>query len=134
MPIKFFKLIWRCNFCDMDTSWPSKRLFGQLRRDHSVSLMAGQNGTIDGQGKMWWELWWNRTLEHTRGHLLELVNSDNILVSNLTFRNSPFWTVHPVYCRSDLPPFVCFSNAYSKCVLERSNHAHDTTLQCTIKS
>ncbi|KAM7517936.1 hypothetical protein LguiB_016898 [Lonicera macranthoides] len=61
-------------------------------------VITGQNGTIDGQGKMWWELWWNRTLEHTRGHLLELVNSDNILISNLTFRNSPFWTVHPVYC------------------------------------
>ncbi|RVW14395.1 hypothetical protein CK203_090475 [Vitis vinifera] len=46
--------------------------------------------TIDGQGKMWWELWWNRTLEHTRGHLLEIKNSHNILISNLTFMNSPF--------------------------------------------
>ncbi|KAJ6419317.1 hypothetical protein OIU84_029428 [Salix udensis] len=32
-------------------------------------VITGNNGTIDGQGKMWWELWWNRTLEHTRGHL-----------------------------------------------------------------
>ncbi|XP_059433174.1 probable polygalacturonase [Corylus avellana] len=47
---------------------------------------------------MWWELWWNRTLEHTRGHLVELMNSHNILISNLTFLNSPFWTIHPVYC------------------------------------
>ncbi|CAN1347493.1 Probable polygalacturonase [Linum perenne] len=47
---------------------------------------------------MWWDLWWNRTLEHTRGHLIELMNSHNILISNLTLRNSPFWTVHPVYC------------------------------------
>lgn len=61
--------------------------------------ISGHNGTIDGQGKMWWELWWNRTLEYTRGHLLELMNSNNILISNLTFLNSPFWTVHPVYCR-----------------------------------
>jgi polygalacturonase len=60
---------------------------------------AGNNGTIDGQGKMWWELWWNRTLEHTRGHLVELMNSQDILISNLTFRNSPFWTIHPIYCR-----------------------------------
>ncbi|ESW09725.1 hypothetical protein PHAVU_009G151200 [Phaseolus vulgaris] len=63
-------------------------------------VITGQNGTVDGQGKMWWELWWNRTLEHTRGHLLELMNSDNVLISNLTFRNSPFWTIHPVYCRN----------------------------------
>ncbi|KAH1245851.1 putative polygalacturonase [Glycine max] len=61
-------------------------------------VITGQNGTVDGQGRMWWELWWNRTLEHTRGHLLELISSDNVLISNLTFRNSPFWTIHPVYC------------------------------------
>ncbi|KAJ8465569.1 hypothetical protein OPV22_028121 [Ensete ventricosum] len=61
-------------------------------------VITGQNGSIDGQGKMWWDLWWNRTLKHTRGHLLELVNSENILISNLTFLNSPFWTIHPVYC------------------------------------
>ncbi|KAG5529034.1 hypothetical protein RHGRI_029638 [Rhododendron griersonianum] len=63
------------------------------------AVILGENGTIDGQGKMWWEMWWNRTLKHTRGHLLELMNSNNILISNLTFRNSPFWTIHPVYCR-----------------------------------
>ncbi|KAK8450324.1 hypothetical protein SEVIR_6G006000v4 [Setaria viridis] len=61
-------------------------------------VVTGNNGTIDGQGGMWWELWWNRTLNHTRGHLVELVNSSNILISNITLRNSPFWTVHPVYC------------------------------------
>ncbi|CAN1347499.1 Probable polygalacturonase [Linum perenne] len=78
-------------------------------------VITGQNGTIDGQGKMWWDLWWNRTLEHTRGHLIELMNSHNILISNLTLRNSPFWTVHPVYCRLfpahpfwlDLQPLNC---------------------------
>ncbi|KAJ8769092.1 hypothetical protein K2173_000867 [Erythroxylum novogranatense] len=61
-------------------------------------VITGKNGTIDGQGRMWWELWWNRTLEHTRGHLVELMNSRNIFISNLTFCNSPFWTIHPVYC------------------------------------
>ncbi|KAL5993034.1 hypothetical protein ACLOJK_013954 [Asimina triloba] len=61
-------------------------------------VITGQNGIIDGQGRMWWELWWNRSLEHTRGHLVEFTNSRNILISNLTFLNSPFWTIHPVYC------------------------------------
>ncbi|KQJ94795.1 hypothetical protein BRADI_3g13260v3 [Brachypodium distachyon] len=63
-------------------------------------VITGSNGTIDGQGRMWWELWWNRTLNHTRGHLIELVNSTNVMISNVTLRNSPFWTVHPVYCRN----------------------------------
>ncbi|XP_021728056.1 probable polygalacturonase [Chenopodium quinoa] len=72
-----------------------------LIHGNSISnvVITGQNGTIDGQGIMWWDLWWNRTLEHTRGHLVELANSHNILIYNLTFRNSPFWTIHPVYCR-----------------------------------
>ncbi|WOL04501.1 putative polygalacturonase [Canna indica] len=61
-------------------------------------VITGQNGSIDGQGRVWWELWWNRTLKHTRGHLLELINSNNILISNVIFLNSPFWTIHPVYC------------------------------------
>ncbi|TYJ10975.1 hypothetical protein E1A91_A11G244500v1 [Gossypium mustelinum] len=61
-------------------------------------VITGQNGTIDGQGGMWWDLWQNRRLTHTRGHLVELMNSHNILISNLTFQNSPFWTIHPIYC------------------------------------
>lgn len=61
-------------------------------------VVTGENGTIDGQGKMWWDLWWNKTLQYTRGHLVELMNSDHILISNLTLMNSPFWTIHPVYC------------------------------------
>lgn len=61
-------------------------------------VITGSNGTIDGQGHMWWELWRNRTLNHTRGHLIELVNSSNVLISSVTLSNSPFWTVHPVYC------------------------------------
>ncbi|KAK8480021.1 hypothetical protein V6N13_123838 [Hibiscus sabdariffa] len=62
------------------------------------AVITGQNGTIDGQGRMWWDLWWNKTLKHTRGHLVEIMNSHNTLISNLTFRNSPFWTIHPIYC------------------------------------
>lgn len=75
-----------------------------LIHGNSISnvIITGHNGTIDGRGKMWWDMWWNRTLEHTRGHLVELINSQNIMIYNLTFRNSPFWTVHPVYCRNVL--------------------------------
>ena len=34
---------------------------------------------------------------YTRGHLIEIMWSKNIEVSNLFLTNSPFWTVHPVY-------------------------------------
>lgn len=63
-------------------------------------VISGENGTIDGQGSMWWDMWFNKTLQHTRGHLVEFVNSENIIISNVTFLNSPFWNIHPVYCRN----------------------------------
>ncbi|CAL9055061.1 probable polygalacturonase [Musa acuminata AAA Group] len=61
-------------------------------------IITGENGTIDGQGDVWWNEWRQRTLLHTRPNLLELMNSRDVLVSNVVFLNSPFWNVHPVYC------------------------------------
>ncbi|CAN8327228.1 unnamed protein product [Cochlearia groenlandica] len=77
---------------------PGGRHISLIHGDNLTNVViTGENGTIDGQGRMWWELWWNRTLVHTRGHLIEIKNSHNILISNLTLLNSPFWTIHPVY-------------------------------------
>ncbi|XP_010271039.1 PREDICTED: probable polygalacturonase isoform X2 [Nelumbo nucifera] len=61
-------------------------------------IITGDNGTIDGQGNVWWNWFRNGTLNYTRPHLVELMNSTGVIVSNLTFLNSPFWTIHPVYC------------------------------------
>ncbi|QHN77086.1 hypothetical protein HN51_054508 [Arachis hypogaea] len=61
-------------------------------------IITGNNGTIDGQGRIWWSRFRNKTLDYTRPHLVELMNSSGILISNLTFLNSPFWNIHPVYC------------------------------------
>lgn len=60
---------------------------------------AGENGTIDGQGSVWWDMWRQRTLPFTRPHLLELISSTDVTISNVVFQDSPFWTIHPVYCR-----------------------------------
>ncbi|XP_074590294.1 putative polygalacturonase [Curcuma longa] len=61
-------------------------------------VITGDDGTIDGQGLVWWEWFNSRTLNYSRPHVLELVNSTDIVVSNLTFLNSPAWSIHPVYC------------------------------------
>lgn len=59
-------------------------------------IVTGANGTIDGRGAMWWH---SRPGGYTPGHLIELMWSQHVEVSNLTLTNSPFWTVHPVYVR-----------------------------------
>ncbi|XVE73544.1 hypothetical protein DITRI_Ditri11bG0126900 [Diplodiscus trichospermus] len=61
-------------------------------------IITGDNGTIDGQGSVWWNWFRSKTLNYTRPHLVELMNSTGVVISNLTFMNSPFWTIHPVYC------------------------------------
>ncbi|MQL68511.1 hypothetical protein Taro_000848 [Colocasia esculenta] len=59
--------------------------------------ITGDNGTIDGQGAWWWEQFRAKELNFTRGYLIELLYSKQILVSNVTLVNSPSWNVHPVY-------------------------------------
>jgi polygalacturonase len=90
-------------------------------RDASDIAVTGE-GTIDGQGRAWWE--WRaragatlkklRELGDTtddprqrvfgtpeaglRPCLFEPINCQRILIDGVTFTNSPFWTIHPVYC------------------------------------
>eukprot|EP00268_Persea_americana_P035245 TRINITY_DN347_c0_g1_i1.p1 TRINITY_DN347_c0_g1~~TRINITY_DN347_c0_g1_i1.p1 ORF type:complete len:469 (-),score=56.84 TRINITY_DN347_c0_g1_i1:277-1683(-) len=61
-------------------------------------IITGDNGTIDGQGRVWWDWFTTRNLNYTRPHLVELMHSTGVVIANLTFLNSPFWAIHPVYC------------------------------------
>nr|POE63842.1 putative polygalacturonase [Quercus suber] len=60
-------------------------------------INPGDNGTIDGQGALWWEKFHNKKLKYTRPYLIEIMYSDKVQISNLTLLNSPSWNVHPVY-------------------------------------
>ncbi|CAN8253943.1 unnamed protein product [Cochlearia groenlandica] len=79
---------------------PGKRhrslIYGQNLTD---VVITGENGTIDGQGSIWWDWFRKGELNYTRPHLVELINTTGLIISNLTFLNSPFWNIHPVYCR-----------------------------------
>ncbi|KAI4349697.1 hypothetical protein L6164_010259 [Bauhinia variegata] len=72
-------------------------IYGQNLSD---VVITGDNATIDGQGSVWWELFNSHSLNYSRPHLVEFVSSDDIIISNLTFLNSPAWDIHPVYCRN----------------------------------
>ncbi|CAA6675452.1 unnamed protein product [Spirodela intermedia] len=50
-------------------------------------VITGGNGTVDGQGGVWWEWARNHILNFTRPHLVEF-----------DFQELPFWAIHPVYC------------------------------------
>ncbi|NP_001130359.1 Probable polygalacturonase precursor [Zea mays] len=61
-------------------------------------VITGNNGVIDGQGLVWWQWLRSHELNHSRPNLLEFLYSEDIVISNLTFLNSPAWSIHPVYC------------------------------------
>jgi polygalacturonase len=73
-------------------------LHGEHLNDVIVTSHPGAWGTIDGHGQPWWDAHKKKTETVTRGHLIEFMHSSNIEISHLKLRNSPFWTVHPVYC------------------------------------
>ncbi|KAJ0980624.1 hypothetical protein J5N97_008879 [Dioscorea zingiberensis] len=60
-------------------------------------VITGDNGIINGQGTIWWEWFRSHSLNYSRPHLVELMSSTDIVISNLTFLNSPAWSIHPVY-------------------------------------
>ncbi|XP_015899940.1 probable polygalacturonase [Ziziphus jujuba] len=61
-------------------------------------VITGDNGTIDGQGRVWWDWFSSHSLNYSRPHLVEIVDSQYVVVSNLTFLNAPAYNIHPVYC------------------------------------
>ncbi|KAM0071885.1 putative glycoside hydrolase, family 28, pectin lyase/virulence factor [Helianthus debilis subsp. tardiflorus] len=61
-------------------------------------VITGDNGTIDGQGSIWWDYFNSNTLNYSRPHIVEFINSKDIVISNITFLNPPAYTIHPAYC------------------------------------
>ncbi|VAI32498.1 unnamed protein product [Triticum turgidum subsp. durum] len=62
-------------------------------------IITGHNGTINGQGQSWWIKFRKKLLNHTRGPLVQLMRSSNITISDITLRDSPFWTLHLYDCK-----------------------------------
>ncbi|KAJ8479690.1 hypothetical protein OPV22_023417 [Ensete ventricosum] len=86
---------------------PGRRYVSFIHGDGiSDVIITGENGTIDGQGDVWWNMWRQRSLHFTRPNLLEFKNSRDIIISNVVFQNSPFWNIHPVYCSNVVIKYV----------------------------
>lgn len=62
--------------------------------------VTGHNGTINGQGQTWWKKYRQKRLNHTRGPLVQIMWSSDIVISNITLLDSPFWTLHPYDCKN----------------------------------
>ena len=69
-------------------------------------------GTLHAQGKIHWERYWNLRADYTprglrwasdydckRVRTLEVANSKNVTIKDITIKQSGFWTVHVMYCK-----------------------------------
>ncbi len=61
--------------------------------------LIGQ-GTINGNGMIWWEQFIQKSLAHPRPRLIGFSDCSNVLIDGLTLINSPSWTVNPVRCEN----------------------------------
>ncbi|KAJ1281316.1 hypothetical protein BS78_04G297000 [Paspalum vaginatum] len=74
--------------------------FGSLIHGQNLKdvVITGHNGSINGQGEVWWMKHRRRMLNNTRPPLVQLMWSKDIVVANITLRDSPFWHLHPYDC------------------------------------
>ncbi|MFV0289554.1 MAG: glycoside hydrolase family 28 protein [Mangrovibacterium sp.] len=91
------------------------RIEGQTRNYFSALINADNldgfkisgKGTIDGNGLRYWKSFWIRrkvipdctNVDELRPRLVYISNSLNVTITDVTLRNSPFWTTHLYKCK-----------------------------------
>ena len=81
-----------------DAKW---RRVSLLSADHAEDIAITGAGTIDGNGKVWWDAQMNRqkgTPENPRPLLIDLTNSKQIVIEGVTIQNSPQYNITAFWC------------------------------------
>jgi polygalacturonase len=60
------------------------------------NLTITGGGTVDGRGAWWWAKM--NTLKSERPRLVEPEWVKGLVVTDITLKQSPYWTLHPIYC------------------------------------
>ncbi len=79
--------------CDRDICAPLRHSPVLLVIGASYVTVRG-SGTIDGQGSEWWARFHAKQLKYGRPRLLQTMSCSNVLIANVTLKDSPFWTTH----------------------------------------
>ena len=90
----------------IEMSWPAALVNIYKQTD----VMITGEGTIDGNGKQWWDAYWAlrkvyepkglrwaADYDSQRPRLIQIFDSSNVTLSGLLLRRSGFWTVHICY-------------------------------------
>eukprot|EP01132_Coremiostelium_polycephalum_P007797 gene7797-9597_t len=85
-------------FTDNYKTWPADKDGNvleciELLFISNVTFTSSSVGILDGSGEAWWGLIGYARFHENRPRLLSIGNSTDILIENLFFKNSPYWTV-----------------------------------------
>ena len=93
----------------IEMKWPAA-LLNILDQDN-VAIIG--EGTVDGQGKVFWDKYWAMRKEYDpkglrwivdydakRPRALLISNASNVTIKNITLQRSGFWTVHILYSKN----------------------------------
>lgn len=81
---------------------------------HNISITG--IGTIDGNGKVWWDASDNHLLKYGRPRLIEPMYCSNFTISDITILNPGFWAIHPYACDN-----LLFENIFYSAPLNSPN-------------
>ncbi len=70
-----------------------------INADDAENVTISGGGTLDGQGAFWWQLFREKKNEYPRPKLIAPYNCTNVLIRDVTLKNSPSWTVNPILCK-----------------------------------
>ncbi|MBN2162119.1 MAG: glycoside hydrolase family 28 protein [Pontiellaceae bacterium] len=94
------------NAADWSRTWrknqsPDKQVLRQMGNDQiPVTQRIFGNGILDLNGDGKDDGYGDGAQHWLRPPLIQLYECSNILIEGLTLKNSPFWTVHPVFCKN----------------------------------
>jgi len=79
---------------DNVTQW---RALVYARNVTGLTIQGPSSARIDGCGWPWWKNFSEGTLAHQRPKLVEVVDAVDFTLDGMTFANSAFWTLHPIF-------------------------------------
>lgn len=78
--------------------------------DHAENVAVTGYGTINGNGRRWWKE--KEKLEYNRPYLMCFQYCNRVKIENVSLKNSPVWTIHPLYCNDVIIDGVSIQNPY----------------------
>ncbi len=81
-----------------------------INADNAENVSVTGHGTIDGQGAFWWKIFREKANEYPRPKLIAPYGCKNVLIRDVTLKNSPSWTINTILCDNVTIDHVTINN------------------------